>query len=169
MPLRIRIEPPITLLQQGLLRASERVIQAAEAEMAQIAEAARARAALRTPGTTLHRGWQVRRERGADGLTSFVVENTDPRFSQSVELSDGRITNLGEMLEYGTRPHRITAKPGGVLAFFWPAVGRMVFVKSVEHPGTKPYGMIRSAFSLAQSQAAGLGAVVGRVIGRDIA
>lgn len=165
MTMRIRIDPPISLLQQGLLKASERIVQAAESEMAQIAEAARARAALRTPGKTLHRGWQVRRERRTDGLTTFTVENIDPRFSQLVELSDGRLTNLGEMLEYGTRPHRITAKAGGVLAFFWPAVGRMVFVKSVEHPGTKPYGMIRSAFSLAQSQAAGLGAVVGRVIG----
>lgn len=35
----------------------------------------------------------------------------------------------------GTRPHKITGNP--LLAFFWPAVGRFVVFRSVNHPGTK--------------------------------
>ncbi len=40
-------------------------------------------------------------------------------------------------LEFGTRPHEIRARPGGVLRF---TVGnRVVFARSVRHPGTRPY------------------------------
>lgn len=99
-------------------------------------------------------GWTTRRadeEAGAD----FAIEvyNENPRFDAEVTLSDGRVTSLGQMLEEGTRPHRIEAKPGGVLAFFWPAVNDFVVVKSVEHPGTRPYAMVTIATDAALDRA----------------
>lgn len=38
----------------------------------------------------------------------------------------------------GTKPHEIVPKTGRFLVFYWPKVGRVVFVKRVQHPGTKP-------------------------------
>lgn len=39
----------------------------------------------------------------------------------------------------GARPHPIVPRrPGGTLVFFWPKVGRVVYFKSVSHPGNKP-------------------------------
>lgn len=173
MGLNIRIEPPITVFQQGILKASERIIAAVEHEMAAIAERARETAQIKTPGKVLPTKWKVTKSFPAGlGSPTFTVHNTDERFNRLVELSDGRLTNLGEMLEYGTRKHLIRAKtPGGMLAFYWPAVGRMVFVKNpkaVEHPGTRPYGMIRAAHITASGYAARMGAVVTRIIGRGI-
>lgn len=46
---------------------------------------------------------------------------------------------IGKWLEWGTRPHTITAREGGALA-----IGGG-FYKSVEHPGTKPYPHMRPA------------------------
>jgi hypothetical protein len=161
----LRFEPPLTLTSERLTETSSRLVEAVERELGRIAEAAANRAALKTPGKHAHKAWVVRSFKGEDGARGFVVENTDPRFNASVELSDGRITNLGEMLEYGTRPHMIRAKPGGVLAFFWPAVGRFVTVASVAHPGTKPYGMMRAAHGLAVAEAQNIGAVVARAVG----
>lgn len=44
----------------------------------------------------------------------------------------------------GTRPHIIRPKnPGGVLHFYWN--GREVFVKSVNHPGTRARPFLRNA------------------------
>lgn len=42
-------------------------------------------------------------------------------------------------VEYGTRPHKITAKDGGALAF---GAG---FVEWVNHPGSKGFGFLRNA------------------------
>lgn len=39
----------------------------------------------------------------------------------------------------GARPHVITPRsPGGMLVFFWPKVGRVVYFKKVNHPGNRP-------------------------------
>jgi hypothetical protein len=37
----------------------------------------------------------------------------------------------------GTRPHVIRARNAPALVFYWPKVGRTVFFKRVNHPGTK--------------------------------
>jgi HK97 gp10 family phage protein len=46
-------------------------------------------------------------------------------------------------VEYGTRPHVIMARNGGVLAF--QVGGESRYAKSVKHPGTKPHPYIRPA------------------------
>lgn len=66
-----------------------------------------------------------------------------------VRLKSGarmRITNVAKhahYLEFGTRPHTITARAGGTLSFI--AGGRRVFTKSVRHPGTRPYRFMANA------------------------
>ncbi len=48
---------------------------------------------------------------------------------------------LGLFIRGGTKPHKIAAKGGGVLAFLWasgPQGPGLHFFKSVNHPGTKP-------------------------------
>jgi hypothetical protein len=43
-------------------------------------------------------------------------------------------------MEHGTRPHLIRPKKaGGFLVFYWPKVGRTVFLRTVHHPGTRAY------------------------------
>jgi hypothetical protein len=58
--------------------------------------------------------------------TSVVVEATVP---------------YAMVIEKGSRPHPIIAKPGGVLAF--EAGGRTVFARRVMHPGTQPRNVVR--------------------------
>jgi hypothetical protein len=42
-------------------------------------------------------------------------------------------------LEGGTRAHVIRARRARYLRFFWRKLGRVVYFKSVRHPGTRPY------------------------------
>lgn len=46
-------------------------------------------------------------------------------------------------VEFGTRPHVIEAKAGGVLSF--RAGGQRVFVKRVNHPGTRPQPFVANS------------------------
>lgn len=156
----IRFDPPLSLIEGRFGHASERLARMVEGELEKLAGDVRDVVAAATPGEQLPDAWAVRRQNKLAGAASFILENQDPRFDELVELSDGRLTNLGEMLEYGTRPHLIKAMPGGLLAFFWPAVGRMVFARSVEHPGTKPYAMMRRGYGIAVGGAARIAARV---------
>jgi len=47
-------------------------------------------------------------------------------------------TRYARYVHEGTRPHIIRARRAPALRFYWPRVGRVVFFKSVHHPGTKP-------------------------------
>lgn len=55
---------------------------------------------------------------------------------------------LMHVLEYGSRPHRIFPFKKKVLRFI-SSQGNVVFTNQVDHPGTKPHGMIRQARALA--------------------
>ena len=97
-------------------------------------------------------------EAKVEGIKRIVVESTVAIQSDAVSLApedtgnlknsiDFNITNdslTGEVfagaeyapdVEFGTAPHKISAKPGGTLAF--KMNGKTVFAKSVNHPGTK--------------------------------
>ena len=45
---------------------------------------------------------------------------------------------LGTFIQKGTKPHPIVARRARFLRFYWPKVGRVVYFKRVNHPGTKP-------------------------------
>lgn len=53
-----------------------------------------------------------------------------------VRLSVSANARYARFVEYGTRPHVIRARRSPVLSFFWPKVGRQVFFKQVNHPGS---------------------------------
>lgn len=85
----------------------------------------------RTPGT-LWRSWKV-------GEVEVVFEATGEHRRVEVYTFDPVAPNV----EWDTQPHRIPAKPGGVLAI--PTPDGMVFARSVEHPGTKGVHMMATA------------------------
>jgi len=98
-------------------------------------------------------------------MFGYGVYNSDDRAYAPIHLRNGYTTDLLEMLEYGTRPHRIYpkkrgSKRGGRLAFWWnearldlPIVGSTFFLgargAAVSHPGTRPYGFTRIAVAKA--------------------
>ncbi|PJH69208.1 hypothetical protein CVR96_27540 [Salmonella enterica subsp. enterica serovar Typhimurium] len=51
-------------------------------------------------------------------------------------------------MEYGTKPHKISAKTANALKF--EVGGNTVFAKSVMHPGTKPMPFMFPAFLTAR-------------------
>jgi hypothetical protein len=59
---------------------------------------------------------------------------------------------------FGARPHTITPRSGGVLAFNWPKAGGTVFLRSVNHPGNQAKNWwepaVRDAYRTALPQAA---------------
>ena len=95
-----------------------------------------------------------------------TVTNKDERAYKKVTLRDGNQTNLVEMLEYGTRPHEITPKKAKALRFV--VDGRTVYAKSVEHPGTRPYGMVRIATIKAAVKMAKLQKAVSRLLDQKV-
>lgn len=48
----------------------------------------------------------------------------------------------------GTKPHKIEGNP--LLAFFWPKVGQFVFLRSVNHPGTRANPFLKRALRAAR-------------------
>lgn len=55
-------------------------------------------------------------------------------------VSLGKHGYLARWLEFGTRPHTITAKKGGALL-----IAGSTFITSVEHPGSRPHPFLRPA------------------------
>lgn len=65
---------------------------------------------------------------------------------EQIDKTSWRISNKVDYiihLEYGTRPHIITAKGGSVLHWVNDD-GQHMFAKMVNHPGTRPYAMVRT-------------------------
>ena len=65
-----------------------------------------------------------------------------------IEVDTKAVPYAGYVM-YGTRPHRIVARNAPALRFFWPKVGRVVFFKSVNHPGTKANRFMERALNRA--------------------
>lgn len=64
-----------------------------------------------------------------------------------ISFSFGSSLDYARFMEEGTRAHAIRPRTrGGLLVFFWPKVGRVVYLKSVRHPGTKPYRYLAEGF-----------------------
>ena len=69
----------------------------------------------------------------------------DDTKTQIIRSRGGKILRLkwskkhAPFIEYGTRPHVIKPKRRSHLVFYWRKVGKVVFAKKVNHPGTKPY------------------------------
>lgn len=72
-----------------------------------------------------------------DGMGATVGPDTGAR------TPDGKPLNYGPYVEYGTRPHEIRAKDGGVLA--WQGAEGPAFARSVQHPGTTAHPFMAPA------------------------
>lgn len=149
-PVSAQWTPPLQTRAVQLISIGQQLIQVIRRGIVTIADAMAADLRASTPkssepGIHVADGWTAgqTRVRGAD----FAVEvsNQVPWFDEAIEVSTGGYTSLGLILEYGSAPHTIEAKPGKTLVFYWPAVGAVVGAKSVEHPGTRPYGMMAIA------------------------
>lgn len=70
-------------------------------------------------------------------ITSTRVRSDGATVTVRVNEESGRYQDEGTGI-YGPEGRRIEARPGGVLAFDWPAAGGMVFVHSVAgSPGNR--------------------------------
>lgn len=101
------------------------------------------------PGPHIADGWRAD-VKFSPGEVDVKVHNVEPRANEPLPLKSGGSTTLLRILEFGSRPHVIEAKPGKRLVFFWPKVGKVVYAQRVEHPGTRPYSMM----TLASTEAA---------------
>lgn len=180
-PFTARWDPGLRPLQRRLVGLGQQIVEAVERGIENNARIMAEDLKRLTPRSEdgdehLADGWSSRQieltgGRGAGGRfvakADFAVEvyNGNPRFDAPIEVSGGGVTSLGLILEYGSRPHKIEAKPGGVLAFYWPAVSRMVVTQSVEHPGTRPYGFMAVATDDAIVRGQKLMDAVRRVLG----
>lgn len=66
-------------------------------------------------------------------LTNSIEHHSTGDLSWRVKAS----APYAHFVDVGTKPHRIVAKRGKVLAFYWGKMGEWVFFRGVNHPGTK--------------------------------
>lgn len=183
-PFSAQWTPNLEPLAHRLTQLGEQVIAAVHRGIEQNARLMAAELKQLTPrsdgdGPHVADGWMVRqidalggRDAGGRfvGKADFAVEvyNADPRWDATIDTSTGGTTSLGRILEFGSRPHEIRARPGGVLRFYWPAVGDIVTAKSVEHPGTRAYGMMAISTDAAISRGQRLLAAAARVLRGEV-
>ncbi len=144
---------PKPVLFEGLLKDFPREVkQAAFIGIDAIATRSRSRIQSLTPGKKLPFGWVIRR-RGNANFRFRRITNVDKRAYAPMLLKSGKVTNLMECLEYGTRPHEIVPVKAKFLRFV-ASDGKVVFTKLVRHPGTQAYGMIGITYAEAAKQVA---------------
>lgn len=123
---------------QALLRATANIGLATAKEAARLTP--------RSPGAGPHvaDGWVADIEQTPEGV-SVRVHNKSPKATERMILANGNRApyTLLDILEYGSSPHVILPVRGDYLVFFWPKVGRRVRARRVNHPGTRPYAMLR--------------------------
>jgi hypothetical protein len=86
--------------------------------------------------TTFRQKVMANKKTGKMAASLHVIKKT---LAKGIAFDAGSKVRYTMFMEQGTRPHKISAKAGGFLVFFWPKVGHMVYFKSVNHPGTRPY------------------------------
>lgn len=155
----IRFDPSLEQLRIRYHKIADRVVDLVHNGIAKNAELMAAELRETTPrsetGPHVADGWTTRKIDEGPGVLTLEVYNQDPRADQPLKLVDGTVLpySLMIVLEYGSAPHIIRAKFAKTLRFYWPVVGRVVYPFSVEHPGTRPYGMVALATSKAVDRA----------------
>lgn len=82
-------------------------------------------------------------------LLSTIRTEEDPPAVLVTAGRAGRTPQLGYQI-YGTGPHVIRPRnPGGRLVFFWDKAGRVVYLKSVNHPGTRRNAFVQESIAAA--------------------
>jgi hypothetical protein len=76
----------------------------------------------------------------ATGRLASSVKVTGPRIAgEEIIGSVGSALRYAATHDQGSKRHKIRAKPGQKLSFYWRRVGRFVQFDAVNHPGTRPY------------------------------
>jgi hypothetical protein len=98
---------------------------------------------------SLREAYEVQREYGYQNKTGRLTSSMKWRTWEPCAFAwHGELKTTAPYAAYvdsGTKPHKITAKGGGLLRFFWPKVGAWVAFKSVNHPGFKGAGFTAAA------------------------
>lgn len=100
-------------------------------------------------------------------LFGYGIYTNNKKFLEPIKTRNSGTTDLLEILEYGSRPHRIAPRHAARLRFHWegadirrPIVGTKTFLglpgQSVKHPGTRPYGFTRITVAEAAASMLGL-------------
>lgn len=89
-------------------------------------------------------------ELGLVDLGAFKASISHRTYPDHVLIHDG--VHYGAGLEFGTRPHKISAK--NKKALHWKKDGKDVFAYSVNHPGTKEYAPFRKGLIASQDDVA---------------
>ena len=123
----------------------------------------------------LRRALKAIGRRGVTLLRNFAPHDTG-KLARSIHYSVTGADNLrvhlfdrvpyGKFVISGTRPHLIEARNAKALRF--TVGGRVVFAKSVQHPGTKPNPYPKRAARPFQRDARGIIATMSREIARII-
>jgi len=90
----------------------------------------------------------VRDHAGFTHRSGATLHATTARFMRLKGGGKIRIANANRKanwLEHGTRAHVIRARRARYLRFFWRKLGQVVYFKSINHPGTRPYWFLKRA------------------------
>lgn len=99
--------------------------------------------------------------RGAGG--KFVAQRKpgtlrDSIVKRLVQGSQGPVMQVGSddpvalWHHEGTQPHVIRPKQARMLVFYWPKVGKVVYLPIVHHPGTRPNRFLINALRVLRSR-----------------
>jgi hypothetical protein len=88
------------------------------------------------------------------GPQGQMVENASQIVGRAEMTWTGnpKASMVPKVLESGSKPHVIEAVNAKALAFFWPAMGGMVFFKKVMHPGFPGIHYMENAFNSMRSE-----------------
>lgn len=79
-----------------------------------------------------------RRKRKPGTLRDSIVKRLVTGGPEGARILVGSEDPIALWHHEGTKPHVIRARRKPMLVFFWPKVGRVVYFKQVNHPGTQP-------------------------------
>lgn len=74
------------------------------------------------------------------------------KFAVACGARGGRLKIFNAMayaaaIDKGARPHVIRARFRPMLVFYWAKIGRLMFLRRVNHPGNKPYSFLYDAWT----------------------
>jgi hypothetical protein len=71
-------------------------------------------------------------------LRDLIVKRIRPDGAGGFVVEVGVEDPIALFHHEGTEPHEITPTKSRFLVFFWPRAGRVVYLRHVNHPGTRP-------------------------------
>lgn len=83
-------------------------------------------------------------------LRASIVKRLAYRGSNPVVLVGvfgGEAATYAAFVHEGTVPHQITARRAPRLVFYWSRTGRVMYVRTVQHPGTRPQRFLTEALA----------------------